>query len=502
MRQLFFLLICSFSFFIKGYANNLTIGTSTYTASNQTLTFNVSWDNSWSINAGPSNWDAVWIFVKRQNCTGNNNWVHQLLSTNSANHTAKDGIATSTQVAIDAVSDGMGVFVRRIGNNVVGNVTAQSITIKLAGTSPNITTSNSDNFEVIGIEMVYVPQGQFYIGDGRPTNTNNFSNGTTSQPLLITSAIQSAGLGTYDKYVTKPEYGCPVSLPSSFPMGFNGFYVMKYEIQQGLMVEFLNSLTYDQQAVRLAPMGRLPNVLGTFFGVDFTGYLDVKITTAGNYNTVPAVFSTSYPYIPQPLNWLDITAILDWSGLRPMSEFEYEKACRGTLIPVINEFPWGTTTYNFMNNQTNSATSNFGVKDGHINAGMTNYNDARPVRSGFAASSTTNRSQSAATYYGIMDMAGNLIEQCVGGGNSYNYSTFTNTNGDGVLGSNGNANTAGWPPNGGAKSGTILKGGHLNLGSNNIAAFMVSDRQYYDGDNINASSNQNKVSGGRGVRTF
>ncbi len=497
MKQVYFLLLCLLSFLGNVYANNLTIGTSTYTASNQTLTFSVAWDNSWSINAGPSNWDAVWIFVKRQNCTGNNNWVHQLLSSTSADHTAKDGANTSTLVAIDAVADGMGVFVKRIGNNVVGNVSAQTITIKLAGTNPSITTSNSDNFEVIGIEMVYVPQGQFYIGDGRPTNTNNFSAGNTTQPLLITSTVQAAGLGTYDKYVSRPEYGCPVALPSTFPLGFNGYYVMKYEIQQGLVVEFMNTLTYDQQAKRMAAWSRLPNVLGAGLDEDWN-FVNVKVTTPGTFNTVPAVFGCTYPYIPQThWTWQDLTALLDWAGLRPMTEFEYEKACRGPLAPVVNEYPWGTTTYNFMNPGNASATSSFGVKDGHVHAGAW---DGGPIRSGFAAGPSTNRSQSGATYYGIMDMAGQVFEQCVGGGNGYNYSNFTSVNGDGVLGSNGNANTNGWPSNGGPDSGTILKGGFYNTGAGNVAALRVSDRQYYAGDNTNAV--KSRPSGGRGVRSF
>ncbi len=498
MKKYFLLILCFASFLSKLQANNLTIGASTYSSANQTLTFSVAWDNSWSINVGPSNWDAVWIFVKRQNCTGNNNWVHQLLSTNSADHLAQNGGATSTIVAVDAVSDGMGVFVKRIGTNVVGNVTAQTITIKLAGTNPTITTSSSDNFEVLGVEMVYVPQGQFYIGDGRPTNTNNFSAGTNAQPLLITSAIQAAGLGTYDKYVSKPEYGSPVALPASFPLGFNGFYSMKYEIQQGLVVEFLNTLTYDQQVKRLAPWSRLPNVNGTSFDEDWN-YVNVKITTAGTYNTVPAVFSCTYPYIPQThLNWQDLTTILDWAGLRPMTEFEFEKACRGPLLPVVNEYPWGTTTINFMGNPTSSAIVSFGVKEGHTHG---NWNGG-PIRSGFAAGPTTNRSQSAATYYGIMEMAGNVFEQCVGGGNGYNYSNFTNINGDGVLGTNGNSNTTGWPINGGVDGGTILKGGFYTTGASNLAAYRVSDRQYYAGDASNAPNSKERSTGGRGVRSY
>lgn len=499
MKQFSVFMVSLLCFVLASKANNLTIGTTTYSSSNQTLTFTVAWDNSWSISSGPSNWDAVWIFVKRQNCSGNNNWVHQLVSATSSDHLAQTGGATSTVVAVNAVADRMGVFVRRIGTNVVGNVAAQTITLKLASTNPSITTSTSDNFEVIGVEMVYVPQGQFYLGDGRATNSTNFSAGTSNQPILITSTIQSNGLGTYNNYVSNPAYGCTVPLPSSFPIGYNGYYCMKYEIQQGLVVEFLNTITYDQQARVLAPWGRLPNIVNSYID-DNWYYVNTKVSTAGTYNTVPAVFSCTYPYIPQThLNWGDLTAILDWAGLRPMTEFEFEKACRGPLNPVAYEYPWGSTTINFMGNGSNSATASFSIVDGYCHGGSWN---GGPIRSGFAAGAATNRSQAGATYYGILDMAGQVYEQCVGGGNGYNYSTFTIANGDGILNANGSANVDNWPTNGGSNSGTIIKGGFYNSGSGNLTQFQVSDRQFYDGVSTNRNDVKSTSIGGRGVRSY
>jgi hypothetical protein len=48
------------------FANNLAISAPVYSA--ETLTFTISWDNSWNISTGPSNHDAVWVFIKRQKC--------------------------------------------------------------------------------------------------------------------------------------------------------------------------------------------------------------------------------------------------------------------------------------------------------------------------------------------------------------------------------------------------------------------------------------------------
>jgi hypothetical protein len=503
MKQLYLLIVGSLLFIASASANNLVIsGTPSYSSANQTLTFTMAWDNSWCINSGPTNWDAVWIFVKRQNCSGNNAWVHQKLSTVSGDHLAKlaSNSATSTDVQVDAVSDGMGVFVRRIGTNVVGNVASQIVTVKLAGTNPTITTSNTDNFEIIGVEMVYVPQGQFYAGDGRLTNSSNFSVGTTNQALQITSALQATGVGSAINYTSSTAYGSPVALPSTFPLGYNGFYCMKYEATTGVYLEFINTLSYDQQAAHLTDLGtgNLPNVAGAVFDQSNNYTQWTRVSTPGTYNTVAATFINSYPWATQGyLSWKQTAAFLDWSGLRPMTEFEFEKACRGTLTPTANEYPWGSTTITATTSPAQDWTNPNSAYT--IVEGPCFYCcwDGIAQRPGAFAKSTTNRSQSGATYYGIMDMAGNLYEQCVGG-SGYDYSTFTNANGDGVLSATGTANTTGWPTTGGPNSGTILRGGWMN--SNNVIYNQVSDRSYYAGSAINAS--RNKYVGTRGVRSF
>jgi formylglycine-generating enzyme required for sulfatase activity len=349
--------------------------------------------------------------------------------------------------------------------------------------------------------MVYVPQGQFYIGDGRTPNTSNFSAGTTTQPVLITSAIQSAGIGAALNYTSATAYGSPVALPSTFPLGYNGFYCMKYEGVQGMFVEFLNSLTYDQQTTLLTENGssNLPNVVGSFFDLNNQWALYTRVSVAGTYNTVAATFTSSYPYMVEgAVSWKTATSFLDWSGLRPMTEFEFEKACRGTLVPVANEYPWGTTTIT----ATWSVPSSYTDPNAYIATveGPCFYNnwDGSPQRPGAFARATTNRSQSGATYYGILDMAGNVWEQCVGGGSGYNYSNFTTENGDGVLTSAGRANVVGWPIDGGTSSGTIIRGGWYN--TNNVTYEQVSDRQFYAGSANNQG--KSKYGGIRGVRSF
>ncbi len=123
---------------------------------------------------------------------------------------------------------------------------------------------------------------------------------------------------------------------------------MKYEVSQDAYVAFLNSLTYDQQATRFA---NSPNsVAGTFAMAGLTNPQNcrngIRIQTPGQVNNVPAVVGCDLDLdgVPNeaddgqniPCNWLswsDLTAFLCWAALRPMTEFEFEKVCRGTASP-------------------------------------------------------------------------------------------------------------------------------------------------------------------------
>src|ERR1700690_181760 len=53
-----------------GFSNNISVANVALSATPNTVShytaviFDLSWDNSWRSNVGPSNWDAAWVFVK------------------------------------------------------------------------------------------------------------------------------------------------------------------------------------------------------------------------------------------------------------------------------------------------------------------------------------------------------------------------------------------------------------------------------------------------------
>lgn len=522
----FVLLLIFFSNFAN--ASNLNIGASTYNDTDKTISFTISWDYSWRLTSGPSNWDAVWIFVKRQNCNvGSTNqvWAHQLLSTTSGDHSTSI-VSGTNLLTVDAVSDGVGVFIRRSAlTTATGNIGSHTVVLKLNttanNTNPLITSSATDNFKVMGFEMVYVPQGSYYLGDGRGTNTTNFcANGQASSALLIDATTQTNGLGASSNYTSNVAYGCPNSLPNTFPIGFNGFYTMKYELTTAAYVDFLNTLTYDQQDAKFAKMNNStyhPNTSGSYLSWGEKGSINIPAGGVGIYNTKPATFTfntavASYSACNY-LVWQDLAAYLDWAGLRPMSEFEYEKSCRGNNAgtpnnPIANEYPWGNTSLTNGGNPVSRGTINEAAQNlGSQGLTFFNYDSDSwlPARGGATATANSNRSQAGATYYGIMEMGGNVWEQCVGGGSAYDYSTFReNLHGDGVISNIGLANVTGWPTNGGSGSGTIIKGG-AGLGGSccNATYFQVSDRNFHAGNGQNGGgTNLGNGYGGRGVRTM
>jgi formylglycine-generating enzyme required for sulfatase activity len=248
------------------------------------------------------------------------------------------------------------------------------------------------------------------------------------------------------------------TIAATYPKGFAAFWVMKYEISQQQYDDFLNSIDYANA------VARNPGY--------FTG-------------THPALVAPQPERAASQLSQNDVYTFLDWSAMRPMSEFEYEKACRGSnQAPIPDEYPWGNTTI------TQIATpTDVGLSTEIWATGNGNYNNTlQPMRCGALATSTSNRAQSGATFYGIMEMGGNISEVVVnalGDGR-----TYTGQHGDGNISNIGSYDVVDWP---GLASGLGYKGSSYNVGS--PVYLRTSDRS-----EISVNISRANGYGGRGVR--
>jgi len=122
--------------------------------------------------------------------------------------------------------------------------------------------------------------------------------------------------------------------------------------------------------------------------------------------------------------------------------------------------------------------------------GSTDDNILGPLRVGIFAAHNSNsgRITSGSTYYGVMEMSGNVYDQAISVGRIEGRN-FTGINGDGILDSNGRNNVSNWPDNLGRGSGT--RGGawlanpywnnNITISGRQEATPMYNYRHYTDG---------------------
>lgn len=456
-----FSLLCFLAAASAALANNIMLSNVSKQSVNTAqhymmIKFSVSWENSWR---DASNRDAAWIFIKYKATGAPGAWSHATLNYVDG---INDGHIAAAGAVINASSDGKGVFIAR-DTNGSGTVNFSDIQLRWNYGADGVTDNALVDISVSAIEMVYVPQGSFWAGDGTATTLHGqFEDGATGSPLQIVSeGALTLGGGTPGSLGNNNRTGMannglfsisPVSiddfddvtsqlLPAAFPKGFSAFYCMKYEITQGQYADFLNKLSASQFAGRYDAF----NYTGNHGGFTATRY---NIT--GTYPNM----TTTTPDLPAIyVEWYDAAAYADWAGLRPMTELEYEKACRGFAAPVANEYAWGNANINAANYfpVSNQGQPNESVNTGYSTTSGNAWYDATRAfdavtRVGIFAAhpSSSGRVTSGATYWGIMEMSGHCWERTVSVGRPESRN-FTGTHGDGVLLSNGNATNTDWP---------------------------------------------------------
>jgi formylglycine-generating enzyme required for sulfatase activity len=451
------------------------------------LKYNLSWENSWHFNdsIAPFNHDAVWIFGKGKR-KSNGNW--ETISFAASGHTTDDLF----QLKVASNGAGKIVFHKQNGEGNV-NIAIESIT------SISDVAAIYSEIRLFAIEMVEVNEGAFYVGDS--ASNNALMQFDTELPFFIESENLISVGESAGKLWVNGDFPPNGNISAQYPKGYNSFYCMKYEISQQQYADFLNTLTAVQaqnrkldtraESICFLPIDHIEGErnfitqIGDEFGCD------------ANKNGVFGDFNDGQNVACNFLTWSDLTAYLDWSGLRPLTELEFEKACRGNLPSTPLEFAWGNpnivnTDNPFLNAQPNESVGTV-IPNGY---GIGNYgycNPSGPLRSGFAAKDDSDRLKSGASYFGIMEMSGNLWEMVVN--LSAEGLKFKGNHGDGVLDSDGYANESFWDAILGDASG--VKGGGWNSGIlPGFRDLAISDRFYI---NLNGNEFSRGTNGGRGV---
>ena len=278
-----------------------------------------------------------------------------------------------------------------------------------------------------------------------------------------TIPLSSAGRGLY----ADDKQTWDATLSATYPSGFYGFYVMKYELSQDQYVRFLNKLTLAQQKARTIG-DELLNVPegGYVFGNSHTkpeARNGIVVSTKSD-GTTPVVFanklnveSTSFSQSEDGLtiacnyvNPYDMLAYADWSGLRPMSELEFEKAAREAYpaTPALGEYAWNSGDFTTVMNE--GTLKNAGTPSEYLEGANINVNKTLdgPVRCGSFAAKNGSRTEAGASYWGVMELSGNLAEICYNANtNGRGFQGVAAAHGDGALADNGTASVAAtyWP---------------------------------------------------------
>jgi formylglycine-generating enzyme required for sulfatase activity len=393
----------------------------------------VSWNNSWR---NDKNYDAAWLFFKYVTPANPQSGYRHAKLLSNGHRLVVNHINGCPNPAIETPQDRIGIFIYPSSTwrgtiRYTIELALDSAILREQGFNP---TSRSLN--AYGIEMVQIPQAPFTIGEADTTVAwRNYSlflsdgNGRPRGLKRITSEdeikVGKAKDELYYNSQTAIYHGDQKGvIPASFPKGYNSFYIMKYETTQGQYAAFLNCISYAATTAR-----------ANFAGRDYYTYrgsirLEKDQYIAGSPNRPCNFFS-----------WDDACAYADWAGLRPMTELEFEKACRGPQQPMAGEFPWNT------NNKNNLQR-------------IVSKDDELVLTNNLKESELTdnNRDRFGASYYWVMDLAGSLWERCVTIGDSTGRS-FKGTHGDGVLAPYGFASNADWPKGSTETSGFGFKGG-------------------------------------------
>ncbi|MBI4470475.1 MAG: SUMF1/EgtB/PvdO family nonheme iron enzyme [Acidobacteria bacterium] len=408
--------------------------------------FNAAWNYSWRNDLPgpgrrtPYNLDGLWIYMKFR--AGDGPWKHATLD--------MAGVPGPPDFMFSVPADKKGVFLHRAVNGF-GHVNLEGVELRWDHAADGVSDPTTVTTRVFAVEMVYIPAVSFYVGDATKGAVEGqfYAAGEAGfPPFRIQSEDPITLGGTAQGNLTSRgsddfNASATQTLPASFPKGYRDFWIMKYELTCQQWMDFLNMLGLGQQAVHDTTAS---------FGVERHA---MTKSDSGFQTTAPT----------RPVNFMnfnDVMAFADWAGLRPMTELEYEKACRGPVAPVPDELAWGST--NAVQVTAFSGTDGSGTETAlpsnanscyNLQNGSSNPLDQPirgPVRVGIfldtnppsAEDPSVSRQLTGASYWWVFELSGNVWERCVNI-SSPEARTYDGRHGDGVLSATGLANEETWP---------------------------------------------------------
>lgn len=449
------------------FSNNLQITSVSWDPALSQISFDISWENSWRDPTGDFN-DAVWVFVKYAP-NGGTAWLHADIS----------AATIPAPLMASVPTDQKGAFVNRSSTGY-GTVSATTLTFDILNTD----LSPFPDFKVFGIEMVKIPGGPYYLG-GSMSNTlyHHFHRGDDENEGFYVNTSDLLPYGsTSGTWASTNTVRYTTDIPAAYPNGYDPFYTMKYPVTQEQYVEFLNTLSFEQQNTRTeSDLNALAVTNQYVMSASQTVSLSYRNGIKADYTITPGFPITFFCDVNENntaneiddgqnlvcnyVNFADWVAFADWSALRPLTMLEHEKMCRGPLNPVLDERAWGTagTTYdNMYMNITNPGEPS----ESHPSVGSPGLYLSFICRVGIAATSSSTRLTSGAGYYGNLHLSSYTGDYYVDAESAAYGLGFTGVPGDGVLTTSGDYLNTDWS--------TVINGGNTRKGRNSPIVQMNS----------------------------
>lgn len=490
------------------------------------VTFDMCWENAWK---NEINCDGVYIFIKYKNKNKYGYHSAKMLSSSKGEFDYTDKAPAGFEITNSPITTGIYVPNTRLGSFLYPVEDCMERTMFLSGVKTPVEMSGEiEDVQVFAIEMVYIPTGAFELGEtidvekkALPSPNSFYTYGKggiykveSEEPIAfgkepgnLTCRIDTPmGLQGEDTFV----------IPAEYPKGYCFMWYMKYPLTEGQFVQFVNCLTRKQQIPHVMADITTDKIEHFYAMTDTEEEIErcaVYCRKDGNGTEAPIKFFT---YAKERemniISFDDVIAFACFAGLRPISELEFEKAARGTAAAVPNEFAWGTSrigrVFHFDGVDGSGSEKLIPVLEGDLCNCNFGANSAKlanqtyksetgsgwggPISAGCFENSPiiagySKRECTGASYYGVMELTGNLWEFLITVGNSAGRS-FIPKHGTGELNEEGHSVISGWPSyktgeGGGVRGGAFLSPApaRIFLSARSFASHPKADKRYHGG---------------------
>lgn len=490
------------------------------------LKYSLSWTGSWK---NAVNCDGVYVFGKYLSDAKTGYRSMKFVQTSEGEFDYSDKLPQGCSVSGSnqpvggyVPANGIGMFVFPLREQAKTDMMIREVCVEVR------LDAEPKKIELFALEMVYVPEEKHFVGDPG----NGISKGGTLKNCFYTYPDKGAYLITSENAIQfAPKEDCLYSdfdtpngrqeddtfvIPETFPKGYRSMWYMKYSLTEAQFVQFLNCLSRSQQQGHC--MSDLSGEhIENYFAVTDTNEpkdrCEVVCQREGNTLGEPIRFYTAAPNrAMNAIAYADTTAFACFAGLRLMTELEYEKACRGPLPAIKEEFAWGSSRIGRVFHFDGADGSGMEKPIPQVPGSLCNCNygtDIAPFEKEFKTvpdnpgwigpvsvglyengeklPGYTERECTGASYYGIMDLCGNVWENLVSAGRQEGRA-YLPIAGNGELDDDGFHTMKEWPD---SKTGVGIgvRGGvfvsptpdYLCISLRVFAAHTKNDKRYHGG---------------------